>query len=92
MKPVGQILKELREGKKMSQREVSEQSGLTQSHICNIEIGTTEPTIPTMFKICRALEIDPSVLSNLMAHSFKYYLETTQNIEISKRRKLHLVS
>ncbi len=92
MKTVGQILKELREGKKMSQRDVSVQSGLTQSHICNIENGTTEPTIPTMFKICKALEIDPSVISNLMAKSFKYYLETTHNMEMPKRKKLQSLS
>jgi transcriptional regulator with XRE-family HTH domain len=88
MKAIGQILKELREEKKMSQREVAIQSGLTQSHISTIENSTTEPTLPTIFKICKALDIEPSVISNMMAKSFRSYLEMTYNVELNKSREL----
>ena len=86
MKALGEILKELREEKKISQRGLSEKTGLTQTHISKIESNLVEPTIATIFKICKSLEIDAAVVSNLMAKSFKSYLQINYGEEYSKRK------
>jgi len=57
-------LKEIRTEKKISQEELAYRSELTLSQIARIETIKTNPTISTLFKIIRALEISPSDLFN----------------------------
>jgi transcriptional regulator with XRE-family HTH domain len=57
-------LKEIRAEKKISQEELSFRSELTLSQIARIETIKTNPTISTLFKIIRTLEISPSELFN----------------------------
>jgi len=57
-------LKEIRGEKKISQEELAYRSELTLSQIARIETIKTNPTISTLFKIIRALEISPSDLFN----------------------------
>ncbi len=57
-------LKEIRAEKGISQEELAYCSELTLSQIARIEILKTNPTISTLFKIIRTLEIKPSYLFN----------------------------
>ena len=57
-------LKEIRSEKGISQEELAYRSELTLSQIARIETSKTNPTISTLFKIIRTLEISPSDLFN----------------------------
>lgn len=57
-------LKEIRYEKGISQEELAYRSDLTLSQIARIETLKTNPTISTLFKIIRSLEIKPSYLFN----------------------------
>ena len=53
-----QQLRSAREARKMSQRELSARSGLTQSHISQIERGTMEPGLGSLVDVARALDLE----------------------------------
>lgn len=57
-------LKEIRAEKGISQEELAYRSELTLSQIARIETIKTNPTISTLFKIIRTLDISPSELFN----------------------------
>jgi transcriptional regulator with XRE-family HTH domain len=57
-------IKEIRLEKGISQEELAYRSELTLSQIARIETLKTNPTISTLFKIIRTLEIKPSYLFN----------------------------
>ena len=57
-------LKEIRAEKGISQEELAYRSELTLSQIARIETIKTNPTISTLFKIIRTLEISPKDLFN----------------------------
>ena len=57
-------LKEIRAEKEISQEELAYRSELTLSQIARIETIKTNPTISTLFKIIRTLEITPNELFN----------------------------
>ena len=60
----GMRVRELRSEKGISQEELAYRSELTLSQIARIETLKTNPTISTLFKIIRTLEIKPSYLFN----------------------------
>ena len=74
MKTLAQIIAEQREQKHFSQSQLAELSGINQAHISRIESGRSKPTMPTVFRICKALEIDPIVLADILAHEFRAYM------------------
>jgi DNA-binding XRE family transcriptional regulator len=51
----------------LSQRDLSEMTGLTQAHIARIESGQTEPGRPVMNKLCVALKIDMNTLNEALS-------------------------
>jgi transcriptional regulator with XRE-family HTH domain len=53
-----QQIRAAREARGMSQRELSARSGLTQSHISQIERGTMEPGLASLVDVARALELE----------------------------------
>ncbi|NSZ14713.1 helix-turn-helix transcriptional regulator (plasmid) [Agrobacterium fabrum] len=55
---IRQQLRAAREGQKVSQRELSARSGLTQSHISQIERGTMEPGLGSLVDVVRALDLE----------------------------------
>ena len=57
-----QKLKSYREEWNLSQFELSLQSGVSQNMIAYIETGKRAPTLKTIIKLCKALEISPSKL------------------------------
>ena len=54
---IGDRLKELREHKKFSQGEIEKRTGLLRCYISRVENGHTVPSIETLEKLARALEI-----------------------------------
>ena len=74
MKTLAQIIAEQREQKHISQSQLAELSGINQAHISRIERGKSKPTMPTVFRICKALDIDPLVLADILAQEFRAYV------------------
>ncbi len=54
---IGDRLRELREQKKLSQREIEERSGLLRAYLSRVENGHTIPTVETLQKWAKALEV-----------------------------------
>lgn len=55
-------LKEVRFEKKMSQEDLAGKCDITLSQIARIETAKTNPTVSTIFKIARGLEVSPKEL------------------------------
>lgn len=56
---VGSVLREYRKDKGMSQEVLSGLAGLDRTHYSKIERGLRSPTIDTIFRISKALDIPP---------------------------------
>jgi transcriptional regulator with XRE-family HTH domain len=54
---IGDRLRELREGKKLSQGDIEKRTGLLRCYISRVENGHTIPAIETLEKLARALEV-----------------------------------
>jgi len=54
---IGQRLRELRETKHLSQGEIEKRTGLLRCYISRVENGHTVPTVETLEKMARALEV-----------------------------------
>jgi transcriptional regulator with XRE-family HTH domain len=54
---IAERLRGIREGKKLSQGDIEERTGLLRSYISRVENGNTVPSISTLEKIARALEM-----------------------------------
>lgn len=63
-------LKEIRSEKNISQEELAYRSEITLSQIARIETVRINPTVSTIFKIARALEVRPSELFNFELSPF----------------------
>ncbi|MCM3568103.1 helix-turn-helix domain-containing protein [Neobacillus mesonae] len=58
----GAKIRILRLAQKLSLKELSERSGVSTSMISQIERGTTDPTLTTLYKLCKGLEVSISSL------------------------------
>ncbi|MBQ2895175.1 MAG: helix-turn-helix transcriptional regulator [Oscillospiraceae bacterium] len=56
---VGRLIREYRLRKGMSQEVLSGLAGLDRTHYSKIERGLRSPTIDTLFRIARALDVQP---------------------------------
>jgi transcriptional regulator with XRE-family HTH domain len=54
---IGNRLRELRESKSLSQGDIEKRTGLLRCYISRVENGHTVPSIETLEKMARALEI-----------------------------------
>jgi len=54
---LAQRIRSIREGKRLSQGDIEERTGLKRSYVSRLEHGRTIPSIPTLEKFARALEI-----------------------------------
>lgn len=52
-------IRDVREASRTSQRALSERTGLTQSHISQIESRKLEPGLSTFIELARALDLEP---------------------------------
>lgn len=59
---IGQVIKELRKQKGLSQKEFADKVKLTQTSLSQIETGTTKPQKGTIDRICKALGINENLL------------------------------
>jgi transcriptional regulator with XRE-family HTH domain len=55
-------LKEIRKQKRMTLRSLSILSGVSRTHINNIENGETSPTIDVLCRLSHALNVDIKIL------------------------------
>lgn len=60
-KELGKKIKEIRKSKKLTQAELAWRTGLTPNFIGLIERGKKRPSLETLIKIGKALEVSPSV-------------------------------
>jgi transcriptional regulator with XRE-family HTH domain len=58
----GKVLRELRDGNNISQEKLAEYCDLDRTYISLLERGLRQPTITTIFKLAKALNISPSAL------------------------------
>jgi transcriptional regulator with XRE-family HTH domain len=56
---IGKRLRDLREAKGLSQGDIERHSGLLRSYISRVEGGYTAPSLSTLEKFAKALEIEP---------------------------------
>jgi len=80
-----------REAVKMSQRELSARSGLTQSHISQIERGTMEPGLSSLVDVARALDLEIVLAPKKLMPAIRNILESasvTSDTLTSDQRKL----
>ena len=74
---VGQI-KDVRQADGLSQRGLSDRSGLTQSHISQIERGTIEPGLSSLIDLARALDLELVLVPKKLLPAVKGVLQSTQ--------------
>ncbi len=56
---IGKRLRELREAKGLSQGDIERRSGLLRSYISRVEGGSTAPSLLTLDKFAKALDVEP---------------------------------
>lgn len=56
----GNVIKQLRKDKGLSQEKLAFESNLDRSYISQIECGHRQPTLLTIFQLAKALNISPS--------------------------------
>ena len=61
-KAFGQALREIRMGKEISQEQLGLDAGFDRTYISLIERGINSPTIRTVVKLARVLQVPPSVI------------------------------
>jgi transcriptional regulator with XRE-family HTH domain len=71
----GKVLRELREGNKISQEKLAEYCDLDRTYISLLERGLRQPTITTIFKIAKALKTTPTKIIE------KIELQSSKKIE-----------
>ena len=78
---VARRLKNAREDARLSQLELAEKAEISQGFLAMVESNKKIPTLTTIFKICRALEIRPAVL----------FEEKSPDKEIAKKEIITLI-
>jgi transcriptional regulator with XRE-family HTH domain len=58
----GQVLREVREIRNISQEELAARAGYHRTYIGQLERGEKSPSLRTIFKLSSALEVRPSAL------------------------------
>ncbi len=56
----GQVIKDFRKAKKLSQEKLAFESGLDRAFISLLECGRKQPSLVTIFQLAKALQIPPS--------------------------------
>ena len=61
----GNLIRDGREKKGLSQEQLAERCNVTDKCISNIELGKSDPKLSTAIKICHVLEIDIAILKEI---------------------------
>ena len=67
----GNVLREMRDDNHISQEKLAEYCDLDRTYISLLERGLRQPTITTIFKLAKALNISPSELIAKVEHQIK---------------------
>jgi transcriptional regulator with XRE-family HTH domain len=59
---IGEKLREVRTRRLLTQEELAQKAGVSQSTIANIERDNAEPQFRTIRKLAKALDVDPTEL------------------------------
>ncbi|WP_312654152.1 helix-turn-helix transcriptional regulator [Proteiniclasticum sp.] len=54
---IGEEIKKFRKNKRLSQKELGSLIGLSNTYICDIEVGRTTPSLKLLLKIFNVLEV-----------------------------------
>lgn len=57
MTTIGENIKQVRKEKRMTQKELGETIGISNTYLSDIEIGRTNPSIKTLKRIAKGLEV-----------------------------------
>lgn len=57
----GNLLKVARVERGLTQRELASAAGVPQSTVARIESGATQPTVPMLFRILAAVDLEPRI-------------------------------
>jgi transcriptional regulator with XRE-family HTH domain len=60
--PIGDHIRDLRWDRRLNQGELAHRAGIAQNTLSQIELGKTTPSVPTLEKIARGLNVDLSEL------------------------------
>lgn len=60
--PVGLKIREIRKAKNLTQEKLAESADVNQRHIVRIETAEGEPSLTTLKKIAKALDVDIDIL------------------------------
>lgn len=63
---LGQYLKKYRLDNNLTQEEMAQKVGTSQSYYCQLETGQKKPGIPMVDKIAKALGLEPSFIRRLL--------------------------
>lgn len=69
---VGEIIKEFRNKKGVSQEVLSGLAGIGRTHLSMIERGSRKPTLETLFRICDALSLPPEIMVKEISERNKF--------------------
>jgi transcriptional regulator with XRE-family HTH domain len=84
---IGKRLRQLREAKGLSQSDIGRRSGLLRSYISRVEGGHTAPSLATLEKLAKALEIEPYQL--LFAGGVKpTAVKASKNAAVTSKKRL----
>ena len=61
-KAFGQVLRETRKKRGVSQERLALDSGMDRAYLSRLERGITQPTLETIFRLSKVLGISPSVI------------------------------
>ncbi|HZK97824.1 MAG TPA: helix-turn-helix transcriptional regulator [Prolixibacteraceae bacterium] len=67
----GKVLREMRDENQISQEKLAEYCDLDRTYISLLERGLRQPTITTIFKLAKALNISPSTLIEKVEHQIE---------------------
>lgn len=73
-KEIGKRVKIARLNCEYTQEKISELTGLSLSHISNIETGNTKVSLPSLVKICNALNVsvDEVLMDNVITYRYHF--------------------
>jgi len=62
---IGKNIKKIREQRHLTQETLAEKSGISQDYLGKIEVCINRPGLKTIFKLSKALDVEPSELLKL---------------------------
>jgi len=85
-----QILKSLREARQrkgFSQRELSAKSGVPQSHISKIESGAVDLRVSSLVALARALDLEIELVPKKAVPAIKFIVRSSTSADIAGAQK-----